>query len=92
MTDKLESIKASGNVLNDNERNTFIESLQVLTSSMPPVENDFEKNTKPVKSNSKRGRKKKKVPVKFSQPTILPKVFAIQISPQANIIGKFILL
>jgi len=60
MTDKVESMKASGNVLKDNERNTFIESLQVLTSSMPPVENGLEKNTKSVKSNSKRGRKKKR--------------------------------
>ena len=75
-------------ILQKNEGTTCIESLQVLTSRMPPVENTAVKSGKAVKSKLRRGRKKKKLPVKFPQPTILPKVFAIQIAPQANIIGK----
>ncbi|XP_065055874.1 uncharacterized protein LOC135684295 isoform X2 [Rhopilema esculentum] len=63
-------------------------SLQVLTSSIssvpkPPVI-DVKKGVKP---STKRGRKKK-LPLKVSQKPILPKVFAIQISPQSSVIAK----
>ena len=89
MTDiEVESPNTSEGTLEKNEGATFIKSLQDLTSSMPPVENVVVKNKKPVKKNLKRGRKKKKLPVKFPQPTILPKIFTIQIAPHANIIGK----
>ena len=71
------------------ETTNSIASLKVLTSSMPPVVNAVVKNKRLTKAGSKRGRKKKKLPLKVSQPTILPKVFAIQIAPQANIVGEF---
>lgn len=68
----------------------IIATLELLTSSMPSVENSTENtNVSTAKSKSRRGRKKRKTPVKVSQPNILPKVFAIQIAPQTNIVGKF---
>lgn len=74
-----------------NESCNFIASLQMLTSSMPSVEMLAVK-TKEMperKPLAKRGRKKKSAPIKVAQPKILPKVFALQIAPQANVIGMF---
>ena len=72
----------------DDEPVDCLASLQVLTSSIssvpkPPVI-DVKKGVKP---SAKRGRKKKLL-LKVSQKPILPKVFAIQISPQSSVIGK----
>ena len=70
------------------EASNSLASLQVLTSSIPPtlsLENATSGSKVEVKVKRTR---KKKVPSKVGQKPILPKMFAIQIAPQASVIGK----